>query len=63
MTKQISISKYFYALGYHHRMCDRDEPPSQSVIDYYLFELDFNPIEEYQKGRKTAERDIVNGLR
>lgn len=60
---QSSIQKYYFALGFHHRMCDRNEPPNQKVIDYHVENHNINPIEEYNKGRKIAERDIVNGYK
>jgi hypothetical protein len=54
--------RYYFARGYHDRIIKVDNPPSSEVNEYYIQELDINVIEEYNKGREIAERDLVNGL-
>lgn len=54
--------RYYFARGYHDRITKVDNPPSSEVNDYYMQELNINVIEEYNKGREIAERDLVNDL-
>lgn len=54
--------KYYFARGYHDRMNRVDNPPSAELNDYYLETLNVNIIEEYNKGREIAERDLINKI-
>lgn len=56
------VQRYYFARGYHHRICKEDNPPSIEVNDYYIAELNVNVIEMYKNGKEIAERDLVNGL-
>jgi hypothetical protein len=39
-----------------------DNPPSAELNDYYLETLNVNIIEEYNKGKEIAERDLINKI-
>ena len=39
-----------------------DNPPSAELNDYCLETLNVNVIEEYNKGREIAERDLINKI-
>lgn len=53
-------SKYWFALGYHDYMNGVDNPPSLLIHEYFLEKLKINVIEEYNHGKKIAERDKIN---
>jgi len=52
--------KYWFALGYHDCMVNKNNPPSIELYEYFLDTLKVNVIEEYNHGRKIAERDKIN---
>lgn len=53
-------AKYWFALGYHDYMNGVNNPPSLYLQEYFLETLKVNVIEEYNHGRKIAERDSIN---
>lgn len=55
--------KYWFALGYHDYMNGVDNPPGLVEHEYFLEKLNVNIINEYNHGRKIAQRDKINEKR
>lgn len=60
-SKGISYTaKYWFARGYADCINNIDNPPSIEMQEYFLETLKVNVIDEYNHGKKVAERDKVN---
>jgi hypothetical protein len=60
-SKGISYTaKYWFARGYCDCINNTDNPPSIEMQEYFLEMLKVSVIDEYNHGKKIAERDKVN---
>jgi hypothetical protein len=53
--------KYWFALGYHHRMLDNYDSPNEGMCVYIQETLNIDIMKEYHEGRKAADKDLKNG--
>jgi hypothetical protein len=60
-SKGVSYTaKYWFARGYSDCISNIDNPPSIELQEYFLEMLKVDVIEEYNHGKKIAERDKIN---
>lgn len=61
-TKVSHTQKYWFAIGYHQCVTNQYDPPSQEFIDYFKEMLGIDIYQEYLDGKKSAEKDLKNGI-
>lgn len=54
--------KYWFALGYHHRMINDIKVPTTAMVGAYSEYFNVDIFKEYELGMEAAEKDIQNGI-